>query len=50
MYVFVTIAFDTQHLIETILLNFPDRTTKLAVLGIVQFAASFPSIKAEVKP
>ena len=49
MYVFVTIGFDTQHLIDTILLNFPERTTRLAVLGIVQFAASLPAIKSAIK-
>ncbi len=39
-YVFVDIAFDTTHLVETIRHNF-DTQTRLAIVGTIQYASSF---------
>jgi len=50
MYIFVTIIFDSQHLIDTIKLNFPEPSTRLAILGTVQFTSSLPAVKAALTP
>jgi len=38
LYVFVTIAFDTSHLLECMKLEF-ERTTKIALMGTIQFVS-----------
>ncbi|KAG2426141.1 hypothetical protein HYH02_014856 [Chlamydomonas schloesseri] len=54
-YVFVDIAADVDHLVATVEANFPDRATRLALAGTIQFtsavqlarqrlAGSFPSL------
>merc|ERR1719321_935273 len=44
MYVFVDVAFSVEHCVDTILLNVePD--SRIALLGTVQFAKAFPSVK-----
>ena len=40
LYVFVDIQFEMQHLVDTVLLNFPSKATKIALLGTIQFASS----------
>lgn len=52
LYIFVTIAFDHQHLVDTILLNFEAEAAalRLAILGTIQFASSFPAVKAALQP
>ena len=44
LYVFVSIEFALQHLVETILLNFPQRDTHLYLLGTIQFSAGLPGV------
>lgn len=44
LYVFVDIAFDTQHLVDTVKANFP-ATTRLAILGTIQFAPGIHAAK-----
>jgi 2-(3-amino-3-carboxypropyl)histidine synthase len=48
LYVFVDIAFDTQHLIDTVKLNFPPGS-KLAILGTIQFAGGLQVAKAALE-
>lgn len=50
MYVFVDIRFDPGHLVETIKLNFPNRTTRLAIVGTIQFASTFHEAKRLLEP
>jgi 2-(3-amino-3-carboxypropyl)histidine synthase len=45
LYVFVDIAFDPSHLVDTIADNFPP-TARLAVLGTIQFAPTLHALKA----
>lgn len=37
MYVFVDIMFDVEHLVETIAVNFPERTRPLYLMSVIQF-------------
>jgi 2-(3-amino-3-carboxypropyl)histidine synthase len=39
-YVFVDIQIDVSHLIDCIVLNFPDKTTRLAIMGTIQFSTA----------
>ncbi|PNW79266.1 hypothetical protein CHLRE_09g408500v5 [Chlamydomonas reinhardtii] len=39
-YVFVDIAADVDHLVATVEANFPDRTTRLALAGTIQFSSA----------
>merc|ERR1712065_62892 len=50
MYVFVDIRFDVTHLVQTVLKNFPERSTRLAVVGTIQFASSFHEAKRQLEP
>eukprot|EP00656_Telonema_subtile_P013798 TRINITY_DN17012_c0_g1_i3.p1 TRINITY_DN17012_c0_g1~~TRINITY_DN17012_c0_g1_i3.p1 ORF type:complete len:305 (+),score=79.03 TRINITY_DN17012_c0_g1_i3:445-1359(+) len=45
LYVFVTIAFDAQHLTDTVATNFtPEK--HLCIMGTIQFAATLPATRA----
>ncbi|PAA69921.1 hypothetical protein BOX15_Mlig023288g1, partial [Macrostomum lignano] len=48
LYVFVDIAFDTQHLLDSVRTNLSSQT-RLALLGIVQFVASLQSLKKQLE-
>jgi 2-(3-amino-3-carboxypropyl)histidine synthase len=37
LYIFVNIKLDAKPLIETILLNFPDKSQPIAIMGTIQF-------------
>ena len=50
MYVFVDIRFEVTHMVETVQLNFPNRTTSLAIVGTIQFASSFHEAKRLLEP
>jgi 2-(3-amino-3-carboxypropyl)histidine synthase len=39
-YVFVDIAIDVRHLVDCVGLTFPDRSTRLALMGTIQFASA----------
>ena len=41
LYVFVDIIIDVQHLVECVRLSFDPATTRLAVMGTIQFASCF---------
>jgi 2-(3-amino-3-carboxypropyl)histidine synthase len=47
LYVFVTIAIDEKHLLNTIRLNF-DHGTRLALFGTIQFNPSIHSVRAKL--
>lgn len=47
MYVFVTIAIDETHLLNTIRLNF-DQGTRLALFGTIQFNPSIHSVRSKL--
>lgn len=47
LYVFVDITFDTTHLYDTIIANFPS-TMKLGLLGTIQFASSLYQLKQQL--
>jgi diphthamide biosynthesis enzyme Dph1/Dph2-like protein len=47
MYVFVDVSFDVEHLVESVKLEFPE-TTKLAVLGTIQFSSTLAQCKTEL--
>lgn len=44
LYVFVEITFDTSHLISTLQSNF-DSTSKIALMGTIQFVSALSGIK-----
>lgn len=48
LYVFVDIKIDIRHFIETVKYNFDD-STKIALIGTIQFASSLQSAAAELK-
>jgi len=45
MYVFVDIDIDLEHMVESVKLTFPERETRLAVLGTIQFASAMHKAK-----
>lgn len=47
LYVFVGIEFDISHLVACIRANFP-RTTRLALLGTIQFATALHKVRQEL--
>ena len=49
LYVFVDIAFDLQHFIDTLILNFPrPQYSSLAICGTIQFVASIQSCRSRL--
>jgi 2-(3-amino-3-carboxypropyl)histidine synthase len=46
LYVFVSIEYQYKHLVDTILLNFPNRDGVLYLLGTIQFSGSLAAVKA----
>jgi 2-(3-amino-3-carboxypropyl)histidine synthase len=49
LYVFVDIQFDVQHFIQTLKMNFPDRSMRLAMVGTVQFVATLQAILTKLR-
>lgn len=46
LYVFVDIGFQVQHLIDSLLLNFPPQSTgKIAMVGTIQFSSSLQPLR-----
>jgi 2-(3-amino-3-carboxypropyl)histidine synthase len=45
LYVFVNIDFNLRHLVDTVKLNFPDTTVKLAMIATIQFASSLQRLR-----
>ena len=50
LYVFVEIAIDVAHLVDTVALNVSDETTRLALCGTVQFTGALHAVKAALAP
>ena len=48
LYVFVEIAIDTPHLVDTVRLNLPDCTLRVALCGTVQFLGAMHAAYSEV--
>eukprot|EP00510_Aplanochytrium_minuta_P002186 CAMPEP_0184009242 /NCGR_PEP_ID=MMETSP0954-20121128/2472_1 /TAXON_ID=627963 /ORGANISM="Aplanochytrium sp, Strain PBS07" /LENGTH=245 /DNA_ID=CAMNT_0026288545 /DNA_START=90 /DNA_END=824 /DNA_ORIENTATION=- len=48
MYVFVDIKIDVPHFVESVKLSFPDKATRLFVLGTIQFASSLHLAKKQL--
>ncbi|GIL65397.1 hypothetical protein Vafri_19153 [Volvox africanus] len=50
LYVFVDIAVDVDHLVETIKLNFKDPRTRLVLAGTIQFASAVQLARQRLEP
>jgi 2-(3-amino-3-carboxypropyl)histidine synthase len=50
LYVFVEIAIDVAHLVDTVTLNFTDASARIALCGTVQFGGALHAAKAALKP
>ena len=50
LYVFVDIAFDEEHLVQSIRKNFPNRTDKIALAGTIQFASAIGKVRETLRP
>ena len=50
MYVFVEIAIDLAHLVDSVRLNFPEGTQSLALCGTIQFGAALHAARAALTP
>jgi len=50
MYVFVEIAIDLAHLVDSVRLNFPEGTQALALCGTIQFGAALHAARAALTP
>ncbi|KXZ49629.1 hypothetical protein GPECTOR_20g486 [Gonium pectorale] len=50
LYVFVDIAVDVDHLVGCVELNFPDRATRLAMAGTIQFASAVQLARQRLAP
>ena len=48
MYVFVDVHFDTSHMIESIKLEFPGQSSRIALLGTIQFSGALHQAKLEL--
>jgi len=48
MYVFVDVNFDVEHMVESIKLEFPDPSSRLAILGTIQFSGTLHLAKTEL--
>ena len=50
MYVFVEIAIDLAHLVDSVRLNFPEGTQALALCGTIQFGAALHAARSALAP
>ena len=50
LYVFVEIAIDVGHLVDTVQLNFTDSSSRIALCGTVQFTGAMHAARAALAP